>query len=70
MSSRVQEWTSTAERMPREFSEYVRARRPALVRFATVLTGQTWLTDDLISKVLGKAFERWDRIVAMDHPHA
>jgi hypothetical protein len=32
------------------------------MRFATVLTGHTWLADDLVSSVLGRAFERWDRI--------
>ncbi|WP_163513644.1 SigE family RNA polymerase sigma factor [Fodinicola acaciae] len=53
-----------------EFTEYVRAQRPALMRFATVLTGQPWLADDLVSDVLGRAFERWPAIGAMDRPHA
>lgn len=53
-----------------EFSEYVRAQRPALMRFATVLTGQTWLAEDLVSNVLGRAFERWDAIAVAAHPHA
>ncbi len=53
-----------------DFSDYVRTQRPALMRFATVLTGQTWLADDLVSDVLGKAFERWDDIGAMERPHA
>ncbi len=53
-----------------DFSEYVRAKRPALMRFATVLTGQPWLADDLVSDVLGRAFERWDGIAEMSHPHA
>lgn len=53
-----------------EFSDYVRAQRPALMRFATVLTGQTWLADDLVSDVLGRAFERWGTIGALAHPHA
>ena len=53
-----------------EFSEYVRAQHPALLRFATVLTGQTWLAEDLVSDVLGRAFERWDAIGAMERPHA
>jgi RNA polymerase sigma-70 factor (sigma-E family) len=56
--------------MPMEFSEYVRAQHPALVRFATVLTGRTWLAEDLVSDVLGRAFERWESIGAMDRPHA
>jgi RNA polymerase sigma-70 factor (sigma-E family) len=53
-----------------KFSEYVRAQRPALMRFATVLTGQTWLAEDLVSDVLGRAFERWDAIAVTAHPHA
>jgi RNA polymerase sigma-70 factor (sigma-E family) len=53
-----------------EFSEYARTQRPALMRFAMTLTGQTWLADDLVSDVLGRAFERWDAISAMTHTHA
>ena len=53
-----------------EFDEYVRAQRPALMRFATVLTGRTWLADDVVSDVLGRAFERWDRISTTAQPHA
>ena len=53
-----------------EFREYVRTQRPALMRFATVLTGQTWLAEDVVSDALGRAFERWDGIAAMAHPHA
>lgn len=53
-----------------EFAEYVARRRPALMRFATVLTCRTWLAEDLVSDVLGRAFERWDRISGMDEPNA
>jgi RNA polymerase sigma-70 factor (sigma-E family) len=53
-----------------EFGEYVVRQRPALMRFATVLTCQTWLADDLVGDVLGRAFERWDRISRLDEPHA
>lgn len=53
-----------------EFTEYVREQRPTLLRFATVLTGQAWLADDLVSDVLGRAFERWDVIEGLDRPHA
>ena len=53
-----------------EFAEYVARQRPALMRFATVLTCQTWLAEDLVSDVLGRAFERWDRISGMAEPHA
>jgi RNA polymerase sigma-70 factor (sigma-E family) len=53
-----------------EFGEYVVGRRRALVRFATVLTCQAWLAEDIVSDVLGRAFERWDRISVMAEPHA
>ncbi|RKT71436.1 RNA polymerase sigma-70 factor (sigma-E family) [Saccharothrix variisporea] len=53
-----------------EFGEYVERRRPALMRFATVLTCQAWLAEDLVSDVLGRAFERWERISRLDEPHA
>lgn len=53
-----------------KFADYVAQRRPALMRFATVLTGQTWLADDLVSDVLGRAFERWAHIGELAEPHA
>ena len=53
-----------------EFEDYVARQRPALMRFATILTGRTWLADDLVSDVLGRAFERWDRIGPMTEPNA
>jgi RNA polymerase sigma-70 factor (sigma-E family) len=40
------------------------------MRFATVLTCQTWLAEDLVSDVLGRAYERWDRISGMAEPKA
>lgn len=53
-----------------EFADYVAQRRPALMRFATVLTCRTWLADDIVSDVLGRAFEQWGRISTMAEPHA
>ncbi|CCH29997.1 SigE family RNA polymerase sigma factor [Actinosynnema sp. NPDC047251] len=53
-----------------EFAEYVARQRPALMRFATVLTCRTWLAEDLVSDVLGRAFEHWARISVMAEPHA
>lgn len=53
-----------------EFAEYVARQRPALLRFAMVLSCRTWLAEDLVSDVLGRAFERWDRISEMDEPNA
>ena len=53
-----------------DFAAYVAGQRPALMRFATVLTSQPWLADDLVSDVLGRAYERWDRIGQLDEPNA
>ncbi len=53
-----------------EFADYMRERYPDLVGFATILTGTPWLAEDLVNDVLGKAFERWARISAVDYPHA
>jgi RNA polymerase sigma-70 factor (sigma-E family) len=53
-----------------EFGEYMDRQRPALMRFATVLTGQAWLAEDLVSDVLCRAYERWDHIGAVAEPHA
>jgi RNA polymerase sigma-70 factor (sigma-E family) len=53
-----------------EYTGYVAARRPALLRFATVLTGRTWLAEDIVSDVLGRAYERWDHISQVAEPHA
>jgi RNA polymerase sigma-70 factor (sigma-E family) len=53
-----------------EFGDYVARQRPALMRFATILTSQTWLAEDLVSDVLGKAFERWERISQLAEPNA
>ena len=53
-----------------EFGEYVARQRPALMRFATILSSQTWLAEDVVSDVLGRAFERWDRISQLAEPHA
>lgn len=53
-----------------DFADYVTRQRPALMRFATVLTGRTWLAEDVVSDVLGRAFERWDRIKDMAEPNA
>jgi RNA polymerase sigma-70 factor (sigma-E family) len=53
-----------------DFGEFVSRQRPGLMRFATVLTCQTWLAEDLVSDVLGRVFERWDRICGMAEPNA
>jgi RNA polymerase sigma-70 factor (sigma-E family) len=50
------------------FEEYVRARGPALVRLARLLTRDAQLAEDLVQDVLGRAYPRWDRIMRTDRP--
>jgi len=62
---------SDSERGTRvDFEEYVRSRRGALFGFAVVLTADPVLAEDLVSDVLGVAFERWTQVSAADHVHA
>ena len=44
------------------FTEYVSARRPALVRTAYLLCGDSHLAEDLVQAALIKAVGRWKRI--------
>ena len=53
-----------------EFEAYVLARGRALERFAYALTGDAHRAQDLVQNVLLKAYRRWDRITALEHPDA
>jgi RNA polymerase sigma-70 factor (sigma-E family) len=50
------------------FEEFARARLPAVLAFATVLTGQRATAEDLAQEVLIKAHARWDHIGQLDRP--
>jgi RNA polymerase sigma-70 factor (sigma-E family) len=50
------------------FDEFVASRLPALLAFATVLTGQPAAAEDLTQEVLIRASSRWDRIAGLDRP--
>jgi len=52
------------------FDDWARARLPALVRFAAVLTGERGLAEDVVQEVLIRAYGRWHRITALDQPDA
>src|SRR5258706_9200252 len=52
------------------FDEYVAARLPALLRFATAVTGDRALAEDVTQEVLLRAHGRWRRISAMERPEA
>src|SRR5688572_16195419 len=53
---------------PPSFADYVRARQPALVRFARVLCGDSHLADDLVQDALVGSALRWGRIERRDDP--
>lgn len=53
-----------------DFEQYVTDSRQRLFRFAVVLSGDTVLAGDLVTDVLGRAFERWHQVGAARDPHA
>ncbi|HZE49814.1 MAG TPA: SigE family RNA polymerase sigma factor [Jatrophihabitantaceae bacterium] len=52
------------------FETYVEQRRQSLFRFAVVLCGEPVLAEDIVTDVLGRAYEQWDRVGAADNVHA
>lgn len=50
------------------FEEFAVARLPALLAFATVLSGQRATAEDIAQEVLIRAHAKWDRIGSMDRP--
>jgi RNA polymerase sigma-70 factor (sigma-E family) len=52
------------------FEEFVAARLPGLLRYATALTGSPPLAEDVVQDVLVRAQSRWRRIGGLDHPEA
>lgn len=52
------------------FGEYVRARVAALSRAAFLLTGDSYLAEDLVQQTLAKVAARWEQIVAEGNPDA
>jgi RNA polymerase sigma-70 factor (sigma-E family) len=52
------------------FEQYVTDSRQRLYRFAVVLCGDTVLAGDLLTDVLGRAFERWPQVSAAGDVHA
>ncbi|MCE6998299.1 SigE family RNA polymerase sigma factor [Saccharothrix sp. S26] len=51
-----------------DYENFVRARLPRLLRYATMLTGERELAGDLVQEVLVKAYRRWPRIRDADNP--
>jgi len=50
------------------FEEFAQTRLPALLAFATVLTGQRATAEDVTQEVLIRAHGRWDQIARLDRP--
>jgi RNA polymerase sigma-70 factor (sigma-E family) len=53
-----------------QFDEFAAARLGALLRYATVLTGDGEAARDLVQEALTRAFVHWGRITAAEHPYA
>ncbi|MCW2608503.1 MAG: transcriptional regulator, LuxR family [Frankiales bacterium] len=51
------------------FEEFVLARGPALVRFATGLCGDRHLAEDLVQDVLARCHPRWARLADAPEPY-
>jgi RNA polymerase sigma-70 factor (sigma-E family) len=66
---RIQGGTDPLEGTVR-FETYVEQRRQSLFRFAVVLCGNPVLAEDILTDVLGRAYEQWDRVSAADNVHA
>jgi len=52
------------------FDEFVDQSADALLRYATAVTADPHTAKDVVQSVLERAFTRWDRISAMEHPDA
>ena len=52
------------------FDEFAGARLPAVLRFATALTGDPDLAKDLVQEVLIRVSRRWQEIGQLDRPEA
>ncbi len=50
------------------FEEFAEARLPALLAFATVLSGQRATAEDIAQEVLIRTHGKWDHIGSMDRP--
>jgi RNA polymerase sigma-70 factor (sigma-E family) len=66
---RIQGATDPEESSVR-FESYVEQRRQSLFRFAVVLCGDPVLAEDILTDVLGRAYERWDQVSAATNVHA
>ena len=54
--------------MDDEFEAFATAELPGLLRYAVMLTGDRELARDLVQDVMIKAYDKWARVSAADHP--
>lgn len=52
------------------FEEYLGEYHSALLRFATVLSGDGYAAEDLVQVALTRALKRWKYIDGLERPHA
>ena len=52
------------------FEDYLRFYADALLRHATIVAADPQQAQDIVQTVLERAYRRWDRIGALDHPDA
>ncbi|GLZ35294.1 hypothetical protein Lesp02_74810 [Lentzea sp. NBRC 105346] len=62
----VERRVSASERTRTTFDNFVIAQLPSLLAYATSLTGDRHLAEDLVQDVLLRALEHWDRIGGVD----
>jgi RNA polymerase sigma-70 factor (sigma-E family) len=53
-----------------EFEEFAAARSPALLRYASLLSGDREEARDIVQEVLARAMLRWRRLVSAGEPYA
>lgn len=56
------------EASPAGFEEFFRVEHTALFRALCLVTGSPQEAEDVMQIAFMKAFERWDRVAAMEHP--
>ena len=56
--------------MPVTYEDFVAARLPSILRYATALTGSPPLAEDVVQEVLVRVQSRWRRISAVERPEA
>jgi len=54
--------TRDKDERDREFSEYMQARQPSLLRTAYLLTGDRHTAEDLVQTALAKLYLSWDKV--------